>query len=102
MSSLAEYEIERLSSKLGKNRAGHWHFCAACNRLHRLPFDGWQFDGNVETPTFTPSFNHTWGKDRRCHYFVTAGEIMFLPDCTHSMAGITATMVDLPDAHDNL
>lgn len=71
--------------------------------MHPLP-DSWQFDGNVDKPTFSPSFKHgglraihvdgRWtgeyhrgpdGKalDGTCHYIITAGMIHFCSDSWH-------------------
>jgi hypothetical protein len=39
---------------------------------------------------------HTLGAVQvRCHSFVRAGMIEFLPDCTHELAGRTVPMVDV-------
>jgi|GEM_PF-475315 hypothetical protein len=66
----------------------------------------WNFDGNLEMPTFTPSLNQTTGslamsnyKDgdippTRCHSIVTNGKIQYCGDCTHSYKGQT---IDLPE-----
>lgn len=37
-----------------------------------------------------------WRTERICHSFVTAGQIMFLSDCTHELAGSTVTLPDFP------
>lgn len=73
--------------------------------MHPLP-DGWTFDGNLEAPTFSPSFAHNWGPngwkrdDGRiimvCHYIVTAGRVAYCGDCTHEQAGQTIDMPALP------
>ncbi len=67
----------------------------------------WTFDGNVDTPTFSPSVNIRceWSKledeaglkDEACHYFLKAGQLQFLPDSTHELAGQTVPLPDLPD-----
>lgn len=81
----------------------------------------WGFNGDGDRPTFTPSvlcqfFQYAFkpgtpefkddvrraqesktrmqGRDMICHSFVTDGQIQFLPDCTHDLAGQT---VPLPD-----
>jgi len=63
----------------------------------------WDFNGDFERPTFTPSVNSWWGGFRsgdhdvplhRCHSFITDGRIQFLGDCTHALANQT---VDLPE-----
>nr|WP_164729839.1 DUF6527 family protein [Rhodomicrobium lacus] len=60
----------------------------------------WEFNGDLEAPTFSPSVKITFGGyagDPVCHYFIEAGQIMFCADSTHSMAGQTMPMPDLPD-----
>jgi len=85
--------------------------------MHIMP-DSWQFDGNVESPTFTPSFKHEglkrifvngnwtgeWVRDGAgntvpyiCHYVITAGELQFMSDCTHAMAGNKIPLPLLPE-----
>lgn len=79
----------------------------------------WSFNGNLDKPTVTPSIlvrsvshpknietdnegNYLLGPDGRvkgvkdevCHSFITNGQIQFLSDCTHSLAGQT---VELPE-----
>lgn len=79
----------------------------------------WGFNGNFDRPTFTPSVlvrtghyvpGHengpcwcTWNKEHPedaddgfkcsiCHSFVTDGQIQFLGDCTHELAGQTVPL----------
>lgn len=72
----------------------------------------WNFNGNFNTPTITPSINATWGKQAdpnyeepdgeaplngwsgRCHSTISAGFITFCGDCTHSLVGKT---LELPE-----
>jgi hypothetical protein len=83
----------------------------------------WSWNGNAERPTFTPSvlirsghfashfkagvdscwctYNAEHPEDadfkcRICHSFVTDGQIRFLNDCTHELAGKTVPLPDLP------
>jgi hypothetical protein len=71
--------------------------CPGCKMVHRInvnapsPYNGaqWTWDGNVDKPTFHPSLLIP----NRCHSFIQAGKIQFLPDCDHELAGRT---VDLP------
>jgi hypothetical protein len=83
----------------------------------------WTWNGDAEKPTFTPSVLVTSGhymhgdtpgncycdvKQRipdwedngwkciRCHSFVTDGQIQFLSDCSHAMAGQTVPLPDFP------
>lgn len=91
----------------------------------RLDGDGppkWGFNGDYERPTFTPSVlvggvqieqdeNGKWtgewicdadGKPLPlvCHSFVTDGQIQFLGDCTHALAGQTVPLPDFPAGAD--
>lgn len=81
------------------------HFCPACNCLHAFAVDTpfhngarWTFDGNAEKPTFSPSMNIGLGpfpqdgRIERCHYFLKAGQLEYLPDCTHALAGQTVAL----------
>ena len=81
-----------------------WHWCPACERIHPLPLDrGWTFDGNLEKPTFTPSFKHeiNFGdKKTVCHYTLTAGVLTFYPDCTHALRG-AVPLPELPPEEGN-
>ena len=81
-----------------------YHFwCPGCNELHvfnvgreRRPV--WNFDGNMECPTFSPSLLYP-EKQVRCHLFVQAGKIVYCSDCGHSLAGKTVDLPDLPQDH---
>lgn len=53
----------------------------------------WSFNGNLESPTFTPSLLCNPGMpDIQCHLFVTDGQIVYQSDCWHSLAGKTVDM----------
>lgn len=85
--------------------------------MHPLP-DGWQFNGNVDRPTFSPSFRHCmllqvfkdgkwtgeWRRDgdgnviqATCHYVLTDGILNFCDDCTHELAGKSMPLPELPE-----
>ncbi len=69
--------------------------------IHMLPVNSsdkspsWAWDGDIEAPTVSPSILTRWN-DRVCHSFLRAGVFEFLDDCTHSLAGQSVPMVDLP------
>ena len=75
-------------------------FCPACGNAHR--FDSrWTFNGDVERPTFSPSMLVRSVKNAEndptptcCHSFVTDGQIQYLSDCTHALAGQTVPLED--------
>lgn len=107
------YRVQVLSPKLVRRQGwftGIWthaHWCPGCNGLHdyavEAPFlNGarWSFDGNAETPSFSPSMNIAWGpvrgEMRRCHYFVTGGRIDFCADSTHRLSGQSVPLPDIP------
>ncbi len=87
-------------TKMRKGRGAYYHWCPACLLMHGLPHEGWVFNGDVEGPTFTPSFRHRFtrqgGGDVVCHYIVTGGTIAFQDDCSHHMKGDTMPMPDVP------
>jgi hypothetical protein len=103
----------------GADRYFHW--CPACEEAHPLP-DRWTFNGNLDAPTFSPSFRHTgkqiekingkwtgeWVRDAAgkpldwcCHYILTNGVLNFCGDCTHAMAGKSVPMVPWPEGGDD-
>jgi hypothetical protein len=107
---------------MGDGLVGFW--CPGCAELHMINTDVtdrpnypvWDFDGNADAPTFSPSINvtgvrcmtddeyrramageHIKPTPRVCHSFVRAGHIQFLGDCTHTLAGQTVALPDLPE-----
>ncbi len=88
----------------------HAHWCPACNEMHdyavEKPFKNgaqWSFNGNLDSPSFNPSMNYSVGPMSngniyRCHYFVTAGRIIYQLDSTHSMSGQTVDLPDIPES----
>lgn len=69
------------------------HWCPGCKQMHRINVNEpnshsgaiWTWDANAESPTFSPSINIVG----YCHYFIKAGNIEFLSDCKHELAGKT-------------
>lgn len=86
------------------NRLHFW--CPGCNGAHGIQFgEGpsprWVWNGNAEKPTFTPSVlvRRNFGEDQHpevCHSFVIDGQIQFLGDCTHALAGQTVPIPEWP------
>lgn len=89
--------------------------CPACKENHYIKIGAWSWNDDLDYPTFSPSVlvqgiqwakneypeyfnvahaNVEPGGDTVCHSFVTNGQIQFLNDCTHSLAGHT---IDLPE-----
>lgn len=69
-------------------------WCPGCDSAHHIKVGvgRWKWDNNVDKPTFSPSILVRTGTGT-CHSFVTEGQIQFLQDCTHKLAGQT---LDLP------
>jgi hypothetical protein len=71
--------------------------------MHVLP-DTWQFNGDLERPTFSPSFRHSAPDPDHpgtnvsvCHYILTAGILHFCSDSMHKLAGQQVPLPDLPE-----
>lgn len=91
----------QMADVLQRASGGFLHRCPGCDTdrkrstgMHVLPMDGrWTFNGNMEKPTFTPSFKHEWNvgdrpEDARvCHYILTDGVLHYCADSTHELAG---------------
>lgn len=97
-------------------------YCAGC-KCHHGVTDAWQFNNDFEKPTFSPSIlvkstkmtdkgladYDAWceegypnrdGKSFEslpsiCHSFVKDGQIQYLNDCTHELAGKTVELEDI-------
>jgi len=114
-----------IKGKLQITESGMLAFwCPGCNEWHYLTIEGpvhpvWTFDGNYDSPTFSPSIlvksghyslhsqsDDCWCtfKERfpdegeppykciLCHSFVVNGKIQYLGDCSHELAGQTIDM----------
>lgn len=93
-----------------------WMFeCPGCECCHYFN-DKWNFNGNFESPTVTPSilvrgFRPVTDEEVErimggevitpvptvCHLYLTDGKIHYLDDCTHKLACQIVEMVDLGD-----
>ncbi|MCW9581040.1 DUF6527 family protein [Raoultella ornithinolytica] len=89
--------------------------CPGCGNRHVVQVGNgegprWGWNGSVDKPTLTPSVlvtgfmpsddpeqfdDATKDKPFTCHSFVTDGQIQYLNDCTHSMAGMTVLLPEL-------
>lgn len=110
---------------------GLMFYCPGCKGLHMIRHGPgqrprWEWNGNVDKPTFTPSIlvhatkmteqgraaYNVWrdagfpkpapeqqfdNVPTVCHSFVTDGRIQFLGDCTHELAGQTVDLPELPE-----
>lgn len=97
-------------------------WCPGCDGAHQVqvgdgPGPRWGFDGDYNRPTFTPSVlvrgtqRITEDEHRRimegevveprplvCHSFVRDGQIQFLGDCTHALAGQAVPLPEFDEA----
>lgn len=87
-----------IRAHMGKGKV--WFHCPACKVHHSAIVDGsrgWSWNGDAEFPTISPSLlvaGEIGGEPVLCHSFVTEGQIRFLPDCNHLLAGKT---VEIPE-----
>jgi hypothetical protein len=93
-----------LSPVLCDTGGGHLVYaCPGCGHEHAVatsmsePGDRWTMSGSASRPTFRPSVHYMvagpTGKKTKCHHWVIDGEIQFLPDSRHALAGKTVAMV---------
>lgn len=83
-----------------------WFWCPGCDAAHRIVYEKldpsyafpvWTLRGEGDNITLSPSI--LVDKDRpvsRCHSYVKNGQIQFLPDCSHALAGKTVDLPTLP------
>lgn len=114
-------QLSRILRNAEEERLLFW--CPACDGAHHVKVGssgGWQWDGDVERPTFIPSIRVSghrltrdaagkwsggWERDEAgnlirevCHSFVTRGQIRFLGDCTHAFRDQTLDLPEWPRA----
>jgi hypothetical protein len=87
-------------SNPGQNSAKYLIFCPGCSCCHGWN-DRWGFDGNLDSPTVSPSLlvthlpnyeNNQLMHNGVCHSFIRNGNISFLSDSTHKLAGQTVKL----------
>jgi hypothetical protein len=87
-----------------EGRGGYIFYCPGCKAGHTLQTDapeGWNFNGDLERPTFSPSvaLSRPGSGKIECHSFVRNGQIEFLSDCEHELAGKTVPLPEWPADH---
>lgn len=100
-----------LSSKLYKFTLASkamYYWCPGCEMLHPVYLqpdpsvgqtDVWQWNGDVDKPTFSPSLLLDYsskGTKNVCHVFIKEGKIQFLSDCTHALKNQTVPLPNIP------
>lgn len=88
--------MSALSSVLRRAEGGRLMFrCPGCHgATHAVSEPRWTWNGDAERPTLAPSIvirvpRADGRPDAVCHSFVRDGQIEFLTDCTHALAGQT-------------
>ena len=82
-------------------------WCPGCNGMKSIDAKRWNWDGNLDEPTLSPSILQKVGPFQDghtdvCHSFVTKGRISYCADCTHAMAGHEYDLPDLVTVVDDL
>ncbi len=83
-------------------RALMWR-CEGCREIHHIVVRGqrslmsgasWSWNGSTSKPTLTPALLKAIEGNNpiRCHSFVRDGEVQFLADSDHALAGKTVPM----------
>lgn len=63
---------------------------------NHTPLSEWQFNGNLDKPTFSPSLLYTRSDSMgRCHLFLRNGIIDFLSDCEHELKSKSVPLPEL-------
>jgi hypothetical protein len=96
----------KLWERKGETFSTFIYWCPGCGHAHSIPVGpgsghSWTFDGNVESPTFSPSVRHFHTNSQgeqitSCHYHVQAGQMAYCGDCKHELNGKTVPMEDIP------
>lgn len=97
--------MQRTTTQAGGER--WWFWCEGCDTHHAYTTKlgqgetgpCWQGPGDPTAPTFSPSLlcnGNTPAKDlhphttaHRCHLYVRNGQVQYLSDCSHHLAGRT-------------
>lgn len=72
------------------------HFLCPVRGKGKNQRPSWNWNGDTEKPTFTPSLLTT-DHNYRCHSFITDGKVRFLSDCSHEFAGQTVDLLDVDE-----
>ena len=117
---------QRWLEHFGPGHEEYLFHCPGCKSEHRIIVKWgatsgksqpeWSFNGNHAKPTFNPSLLIRWTKpitdeeharimagekiqpvQHVCHSFIRDGQIQFLTDCTHDLAGKTVDMQDVQE-----
>ena len=76
-------------------------WCDGCDCAHMITTPLWDWNGDLDEPTFSPSILVRSGSDAViCHSFVEQGVIRYLSDSTHHLSGESVALLDWPFGKD--
>lgn len=87
---------------------GYSFWCPGCKRPHVYQVPRWDFNGDLDRPTFSPSllvFTPEWtdpetgekhARETQCHLFLTDGQLSFCGNSPHELAGKTVPLPEWP------
>jgi Family of unknown function (DUF6527) len=93
--------VSAVLEKLDGDPFNYAFYCPGCECDHGFNTDTakkpcWTFNGDMIRPTISPSLLIRWGRGDKppkvCHSFVRDGQIQFLADCAHKLAGKTVAL----------
>lgn len=118
--------LRSISDQQGRYK-GYTFMCPGCEHAHAVYMDWegkhcWQFNGDEEHPTFSPSLLIQWDDweppvtpenheeykrapwqqhkvHKVCHSYIRDGQIQFLGDCTHKLASQTVPLPKQQEDH---
>lgn len=97
--------IKEVKDGVGNTSGRYVYWCPGCNEFHgvwvavpnNLTGAKWEWNGDKVKPTFAPSIWVRPDSGRGCHFHIVDGQIAYLPDSHHSLAGKTVPMVPVEE-----
>ncbi len=80
-------------AKIKETGNQYYFHCPGCDMVHGVG-KSWEFNGDLEKPTFSPSVLVIGPPGLRCHSYIKNGMIQFLSDCHHGLKNQT---IELPN-----
>lgn len=104
--------MQKLTLIKDKQGEAYTFHCPGCDMMHMVPVKyapeyanrngkpkpTWKFNGDMESPTFIPSYRIEWNgaePPQRCHVIIRNGELIYLIDTTHRLSGARTRMIDV-------
>lgn len=87
-----------------------WFTCPGCGLYHAPAVKkgthdehSWRWNGCVDKPTLTPSLLVRVGGEKpiKCHSYIKEGQIQFLNDSTHKLAGQTVDLFEITEEQED-